>query len=110
MLLVFDIGNTNITLGVFNGEKLRATWCMATDVHQMPDEYAALILTLLHYRDINSSDIDVILFVFADCFHYISHRDGPFVASLSPEIVGFIVIGDGCRHGRLFKPIRCLLI
>ena len=60
MLLVFDIGNTNITLGVFKGEKLRATWCMATDVHQMPDEYAALILTLLHYRDINSSDIDEI--------------------------------------------------
>ena len=57
MLLVFDIGNTNITLGVFEGEKLKASWRMATDVHQMPDEYAARLLTLLHYRDINKSEI-----------------------------------------------------
>jgi len=57
MLLVFDIGNTNITLGVFEGEKLKATWRMATDVHQMPDEYAARLLTLLHHRDINKSEI-----------------------------------------------------
>lgn len=60
MLLVFDIGNTNITLGVFDGEKLRATWRMATDVHQMPDEYAARLLTLLHHRDINKADINEI--------------------------------------------------
>lgn len=60
MLLVFDIGNTNVTLGVFRGEELLATWRMATDVHQMPDEYAALLLTLLEHRDINKSDIDEI--------------------------------------------------
>ena len=60
MLLVFDIGNTNITLGVFDGDKLRATWRMATDVHQTPDEYAARLLTLLPHRDIDKSDISEI--------------------------------------------------
>ncbi|MBA7608054.1 Type III pantothenate kinase [subsurface metagenome] len=57
MLLTVDIGNTNITLGVFDDEELRATWRMATNVNQMVDEYAALLLNLLHYKDIDISDI-----------------------------------------------------
>ena len=57
MLLAIDIGNTNITFGVFEGEKLRATWRMATDVHQMADEYAALLFNLLHHQGLDTSDI-----------------------------------------------------
>jgi type III pantothenate kinase len=57
MLLAVDIGNTNVTLGVFNGEKLKATWRMATDVNQMSDEYAALLLSLLNYQGMKASDI-----------------------------------------------------
>jgi len=57
MLLAVDIGNTNVTLGVFDGEKLRATWRMATDVNQMGDEYAALLLPLLNYQGMKASDI-----------------------------------------------------
>ncbi len=58
MLLAIDIGNTNVTLGVFEGEELRATWRMATDIHHMADEYAALMLNLLHHQGIDASDID----------------------------------------------------
>ncbi len=58
MLLAIDIGNTNVTLGVFEGEKLRATWRMATDVHEMTDEYAALLLNLLHHQGMEASDIE----------------------------------------------------
>jgi type III pantothenate kinase len=57
MLLAVDIGNTNVTLGVFDGDKLRATWRMATDVNQMGDEYAALLLPLLNYQGMKASDI-----------------------------------------------------
>jgi len=57
MLLAIDIGNTNITWGVFDGEELRANWRMATDVHQMPDEYAALFLKLLHHRGLRAENI-----------------------------------------------------
>jgi len=57
MLLVIDIGNTNIALGVFEGEQLRATWRMATGVNQMADEYAALLLNLLHHQGLDTSDI-----------------------------------------------------
>ena len=57
MLLAIDIGNTNITLGVFDGDEIRATYRLATHVNQMPDEYAVLILSLLQHRGINTSDI-----------------------------------------------------
>ena len=57
MLLAVDIGNTNVAFGVFEGEKLRATWRMATDVNQMADEYAALLLNLLHHQGLETSDI-----------------------------------------------------
>lgn len=57
MLLAIDIGNTDTTLGVFDGEKLRATWHMATEVHRMPDEYAAILLNLLRYQDLAVTDI-----------------------------------------------------
>ncbi len=57
MLLAIDIGNTDTTLGVFVGEELRASWHMATSVHQMADEYAVLLLNLLHHQSIDTSDI-----------------------------------------------------
>ena len=60
MLLAIDIGNTNITIGVFDGEQLRATWRMATDVNKMADEYAALLLNLMHHKNIDTSDINEI--------------------------------------------------
>ncbi|MBI2328208.1 MAG: type III pantothenate kinase, partial [Chloroflexi bacterium] len=62
MLLAVDIGNTNVTFGVFEGEELRVTWRMATNVNQMADEYAALLLNLLRYQGLDASDIkDVVM-------------------------------------------------
>ncbi len=60
MLLTVDIGNTNIMLGVFEGDELRATWHMATRIHRMSDEYAALLLNLLPYQGLDASDIEEI--------------------------------------------------
>ena len=61
MLLAVDIGNTNVTLGVFEGEQIQATWRMATNVNQMADEYAALLLNLLHHQGLAASDIKEIV-------------------------------------------------
>ena len=58
MLLAIDIGNTNIAFGVFEGEKMRATWNVANDIHKTADEYAVLLLSLLSRQNITSSDID----------------------------------------------------
>ncbi len=57
MLLVIDIGNTDTTLGVFEDEELCATWHMATNIHRMADEYAALLLNLLHHQGLDTSAI-----------------------------------------------------
>jgi len=58
MLLAIDIGNTTVALGVFEGEKLKATWRLSTDVHKLADEYAALLLNLLTLESLSFSDVD----------------------------------------------------
>lgn len=57
MLLAVDIGNTNISLGVFDREKLRVTYRLATHVNQMPDEYAVFILSLLKQSGLDTAAI-----------------------------------------------------
>lgn len=49
MLLTIDIGNTNITLGLYEGTKLGARWRLATDHERMPDEYGLQIVGLLQH-------------------------------------------------------------
>jgi len=57
MLLVIDIGNTNLTIGVFKGEELAWHWRLATDHKKMPDEYGLQLLGLLDRAKIASSDL-----------------------------------------------------
>lgn len=49
MLLTIDLGNTNLTLGLYNGDKLGAHWRLATDHARMPDEYGLQLLGLLEH-------------------------------------------------------------
>ena len=60
MLLAIDIGNTDTTLGVFEDVELRATWHMATNIHRMADEYAALLLNLLRHQNLDTPDITAV--------------------------------------------------
>ena len=57
MLLTLDVGNTNVTLGVYDGDSLRATWRFATDVEKQPDEYGVLLLTLLQHESLSPADV-----------------------------------------------------
>ena len=41
MLLVFDVGNTNIVLGLYDGDKMIYHWRAATNELKTADEYAA---------------------------------------------------------------------
>ena len=58
MLLVIDVGNTTITIGLFEGDQLRATWRIATDHQRLADEYAVILLGLLNVRGIKAEEID----------------------------------------------------
>jgi type III pantothenate kinase len=57
MLLVLDIGNTNITLGVYKGEKLLFVSRMATDRTRMEDQYAIELRDILDIYGISLRDI-----------------------------------------------------
>lgn len=57
MLLVTDVGNSRIKVGIFEGEKLRANWSIATDIHRQVDEHAALLFFLLGHEGLKVSDI-----------------------------------------------------
>ena len=47
MILVFDVGNSETTIGLFNGEMLRGHWRIITSVPRTADEYGVLIGSLL---------------------------------------------------------------
>lgn len=58
MLLAIDVGNTNVTVGVFEDGSLRATWRFATEVGKQADEYGVLALGLLGHEGLGAADID----------------------------------------------------
>ena len=58
MLLAMDIGNTATSIGVFQGEELKARWTIATDVQNLVDEYAILLLNLLRSAELERGDVD----------------------------------------------------
>jgi type III pantothenate kinase len=47
MLLTIDLGNTNLTIGLYNGDTLVNHWRLATDSTRMPDEYGLQLLGIL---------------------------------------------------------------
>ena len=62
MLLALDIGNTNVTIGAFDGDRLRASWRLAADSHRSADEYALQLNSLLPLKGVAPGDVsDVVL-------------------------------------------------
>ena len=57
MFLAIDIGNTNITLGVYEAERLAAMWRLATVHDRMADEYGIALLQLMAHRGIHPEQI-----------------------------------------------------
>lgn len=79
MLITIDIGNTNITIGCYDGEKLGCRWRLATDHERMADEYGIQIASLLRHGKVKASDIQAIC-----------------LASVVPPLTGRIV--QACRQ------------
>lgn len=77
-LLTIDIGNTNLTLGLYQGELLGPRWRLATDHERMPDEYGLQILGLFEHAGVVPADL---------C--------GICLASVVPPLTGRVV--QACR-------------
>ena len=57
MILVFDVGNTETTIGLFAGDSLRAHWRVTTDPQRTPDEVALQVRALLASDGIDSRQV-----------------------------------------------------
>jgi len=123
MLLAIDVGNTNVTVGVFEGEKLKASWRLEADVNRLADEYGVLMVNLLGHGGISSEQIDAaaIASVVPDldsifeavCRRYFSVR--PLMVSAgvrtglrilydSPREVGADRVADAVAAIKLYSP------
>ena len=95
MLLVIDVGNTNITLGVFNKDELFGTFRMKTKQPRTSDEYGITLQELVERHGIESSKINAVILasVVPDVMH-----------SLGSAIIKYfglkpIIVGPGIRTG-----------
>ncbi len=57
MLLALDVGNTNITCGVFDGDDLKACFRITTKMPRTSDEYGMMLCNLIEKNEIALSDI-----------------------------------------------------
>lgn len=61
MLLVIDVGNTNITLGLFRERELLGTFRMTTKQPRTSDEYGISLCNLIEHRDVNTKDVTAVI-------------------------------------------------
>lgn len=89
MILVIDVGNTNITCGVYEGENLRTTFRMTTKLPRTSDEYGISIMELLRINQIAREDIEgtVIASVVPNVMHALTGALTRYVRT-EPLIVG----------------------
>jgi type III pantothenate kinase len=86
MLLTIDIGNTNITLGLYQGKDLGPRWRLATAYDHMPDEYGLQLIGLLEHAGFTPEDIT-----------------GICMASVVPPLTGKII--EACRQYLFKEPL-----
>ena len=97
MLLAIDVGNTNIVLGVFNGDELVASGRLSANINETNEEYAMKLYSFLQLH--NTPEID-----------------GAVIASVVPALIGTLrsavkfttgvtplVVGPGVKTGLSIK-------
>lgn len=61
MILVMDVGNTNIVLGIYDDKNLRVHWRVSTDRQKTVDEYGVLLHNLFSYIGMSREEINAIV-------------------------------------------------
>lgn len=71
MLLAMDIGNTNVKIGVFDGDDLVASWRMSTKANRTADEYGMVLYDLLKQQGVTFKDLsDAVMSSVAPALNY----------------------------------------
>ncbi len=61
MILVFDVGNTNMVIGVFDEDKLLTDWRIRTDAFRTCDEYGMILNSLFTYNRLNTHNVSAVI-------------------------------------------------
>lgn len=61
LIFVFDVGNTNIVLGVYDQEELKHHWRIETNRHRTEDEFGMIVKNLFDHVQLSFSEIDGII-------------------------------------------------
>ena len=86
MILVFDVGNTETTIGLFQGEELKGHWRITTDATRTPDEIALTLRALLGASGVNAHDVR-----------------GVAIGSVVPSMTD--PLGEACHHLFAVAPV-----
>lgn len=89
MILTLDVGNTNMTGGVFNGDDIVATFRITTKMPRTSDEYGMLLCNVLQQNKINPSEIKdaIICSVVPNVMHSLASAMIKYL-DIKPIIVG----------------------
>ncbi|ANC75407.1 pantothenate kinase [Fictibacillus phosphorivorans] len=99
MIFVFDVGNTNIVLGLYENDELKHHWRIHTSREKTEDEYGMLILDLFRHVNIHKEQIEGII---------ISSVVPPIMFALERMCVKYfnqrpIIVGPGIKTGLNIK-------
>ena len=83
MLLTLDIGNTEITVGLFQGTSLEAHWRLTTNPDRTPDEWGAALVGFLIHGGHSPDEVRAVI-----------------LASVAPSVTQSLVEGIAIATGR----------
>ena len=101
-IMVIDVGNTNITVGVFSGDDILTTFRLMTQEANTSDEYGATIRSLLRANKVSRSEIEGV--IIASVVPKVMH-------ALTNAIIKYIgkqpyIVGPGIKTGIAIKSIN----
>lgn len=95
MLMALDVGNTNIVIALYDGDRLRRSWRMSTDKNRSGDEMGMTLLSFLQTEGVEALQIDDVI---------ISSVVPPIMHSLGNAVRRYLqcepmIIGPGVKTG-----------
>ncbi len=95
MLLAFDVGNTNITIGLFDGRELIGNFRMTTKLPRTSDEYGTFFINILSSKGADVRDVEaaIIASVVPNVNHSLTNAIKKYI-NIKP-----IMVGPGIKTG-----------
>ena len=89
MILTLDVGNTNMTCGVFDGDEIKATFRITTKIPRTSDEYGMMLCNLLEINGIHINEIEdvAVCSVVPDVMHSLENFCKKY-CNKQPKVVG----------------------